>query len=197
MKTRLIFLCILFHAIVHAKHVNQLYYPAYTLKQQDQIAHIDFFKSLFPQLNTEGLSLALKFKKFTKHTAHYDYSILFHQLPISQASLKLNTTLDGKVLSIKVEHEDLSILSTNDILTQLQAWQNVNLDNWIPLHVNEANSIKQTELVILYQQGKPNVVLELDRWNTTIDQLDYVAIDGQILQSFDRTRSVKIDTIVN
>jgi hypothetical protein len=197
MKTRLILLFIMFHVFAHAQRVNQLFYPSYTFQEQDQKSHNELFRNLFPQLNKEGITIALKFKKYTKYTAHYEYSLLFHQLPVVQACIKLNTTLGGKVISIRIEHEDLSVLKTNEILHQMQSWQALQIDAWIKANVVQSSDVKQSKFAILFQDNNPSVVLELDRWNTTLDQLDYVAIDGQILQSFDRTRRVKIDTIVN
>lgn len=197
MKTRLILLFIMFHVFAHSQRVNQLYYPSYTFQEQDQKSHNELLRKLFPQLNTEGISLEQKFKKYTKHTAHFEYSLLFHQLPIVQACLKLNTTIDGKVINIKLEHEDLTELNTNEILHQMQSWQALQIDTWIKANVQQSTDVKQSKLAILFQDNNPSVVLELDMWNSTMDKLEYVSIDGHTLLSFDRTRHVKIDTIVN
>ncbi len=168
----------------------QLLFP----KKQIQPLTVENISSYLLEANPElsGLSLQLQFYNQSLAAHHYTFEVLYKNIPLLHASIKVNTDEFGNILSIKkdpLKTENLAILQ---IETEKARWEKVAMPTIIKL----PRPINATRLQIDTRSDIPQLVSVVDTWGKTYDFSYVIDIKGSILEEWNHSRYFKKDTLI-
>ncbi len=197
MKILLLFMLLLLPTCFWGQQLNGLYFPDTALVLHDEQEAADFAKSYVADINDNDFALQLFFFQKTKVSRHYTFTILYKQIPLLNSCIKINTDLNGHIVSIKKETTDLNSLKGFQPETELKAWADVPVEEYADRYWTDSRIINSTNYKIYPIDGKPNIVLEMNAWNAANDNTIILDIKGNLLLSYDHIRHFKHDSTIH
>jgi len=197
MKKLLFIFLFLYSLVSSAQEVDQLYFPKYKFAQINEVEIKSYLKSYFKDIANQDIQLSLQFENQTIYSKHFTFDIVFKQIPILNATIKVNTDLQGNIISIKKENLDLAILDLLNTDQELKAWQQVNINHYANQFWAKNRVINTTTYKVFHTNHIPMIVIELHAWSKTEDNTLVLDIDGNPLFEYNNLRYLNIDTIVN
>lgn len=197
MKTFLLLVLITCIYPAQAQDVNAMYFPTKKMNPFNDETIRQYLTSYFSDLQNDDIQLHQTFQRSTKASSHFTYEILYKQIPVFQSCVKLNMDADGKILSIKKEHIDLSVLKNYDPSEELTRWYQLDVNDMASNYWGAGRQINTSEFKIFRLHGTPAVIAELNAWDKHQNNTLLLDMDGNKLVEYDNVRHANIDTVIN
>ena len=152
-----------------------------------------YIKNTEKDFQSKEIDLSLTYFKKSVASKHYTFQILFKNIPLLYASIKVNTNLQDKLISIKKENIDMKSLQNINIENELFQWQKIKINQFANIQYPINNSI----LKIDTHQETPEIICEINCFQKTYDYTYIVNKEGEILKEWNNSRYVNIDTIIH
>lgn len=152
-----------------------------------------YIKNTEKDFQSKEIDLSLTYFKKSVASKHYTFQILFKNIPLLYASIKVNTNLQDKLISIKKENIDMKSLQNINIENELFQWQKIKINQFANIQYPINNSI----LKIDTYQETPEIICEINCFQKTYDYTYIVNKEGEILKEWNNSRYVNIDTIIH
>jgi hypothetical protein len=193
MKILITGLILLFTVPLHA----QLYSINKKLENKSIEGIKQFLVNELDDLNQNGISLELAFAKNTRYSKHFLFTVSYQAVPIYNHTIKVSLDAHFNIISIKKECPNLALLKNYFVETELSKWNKKNIYRSILLKWNDIDLVKSTQYQIYFEHEKPQIVLQLNAWNKSLDEAILVNLDGVILKEINYARQLLKDTIVS
>ncbi|MBK7762749.1 MAG: T9SS type A sorting domain-containing protein [Bacteroidetes bacterium] len=197
MKQCLFLILFIFSLIESRAEVNGLYFPKKQIEPGDTKAMMQFLSHYFNDLAQSDIQLKLVYEKKTRASLHSTYSILYKNYEILHASIKVNSTIDGNVMSIKREGKDVKNCALMDASSELYTWQKIDIEKISKQYLQADEVVKNVQYKIDNSSESPKLVAEIHSWSSTYDNTWVVDSDGNLLHHFDHSRHVFTDTLIH
>lgn len=194
-KIKYLFLLIVVLTNSYNLLAQNLFFPKDKFPQQVD-SQIEFLKSKFTELAKNHIQLEPIFEKNTKHSKHYTFQILYHDIPIHDASLKVNTRSDGSILSINKEVTLPSDYQENRLLQEQTEWRDINLESFtrelpIPRFTHQTY-----ELVIADKKNESHVYLNYHQHSKTQDETWLINLNAEIVAHQNHLSYLNKDSLI-
>lgn len=193
MKTIFFFLFISFVIPLNA----QIYSPNKTIQNKNEKGIQDYLFAEFIELNQPSISLQLTYRKNTKHAQYFSYEILYKQLPIFNNSIKLVVDNYYKVISIKKEINQILVLDNFNFDSEFKQWIEKDVSTFIPQIWKNEKIKTSAQLKLFFQEENPQIVLQINAWNQSLDQTILVDINRNVLLEKNHALNLLKDTTVS
>lgn len=197
MKYLVTVICCLLSLKPVAQHTSSIWFPS---QQVELVSDQDIQKYLFStfnELQQEGIKLQLNHKLKAQSSLHYEYSVLFNEIQLLNSTIKVNTDLQGLLLSIKNETKHLDKLAYFNPASEVLEWSKQDIPLRCAQYWYPSYSIQNSYLAIHADSSTVSVVLVANSWNKTHDFTLVLNLDGTLLCRYDNSRYANIDTVVN
>lgn len=172
-----------------------LFFPKAKLEMNDEIHSKSFLKSYFEEFSDAKFELQLKSEKRTRASVHFDYHLIYENMEVFNAGIKINTDINGKILSIKKDMPDLNVLNMFSVANAMDAWKGKDL-NVFAANVLGYNSTIQKLRLMISTDEFAELVLVVEVWNKSKDFTYLIRQDGTIKNTFNNSRYLIKDTVV-
>ncbi|MCC7029118.1 MAG: T9SS type A sorting domain-containing protein [Chitinophagaceae bacterium] len=190
MKTISVFLCL---CLLVASAEAQLFFPQATLNHQSWDAVADMLRHNFEVLQQEELSLHPAFYKKSPAGHHYQFDVLYKNIPLLHAGYKVNTDLQGRVISVKQEACAYDKLKNADIENEIRQWRMTDSAALI----RKLSGYGDFTLKISTENEQAVVVAVINNYDKTFDFTSVYNLQGELIKQWNNTRYFKIDTIIH
>ena len=168
----------------------QLLFP----KKQLQSLTVESISSYLLEANPELSDISLQLQFYNKSLAahHYTFAVLYKNIPLLNASIKINIDFFGNILSIKKENfktENLALIHTEDEMAQ---WLKIPLSSIF----KGQRPIKRSCIKIDTGADLPQLVSVIETWDKTYDYTYVIDMNGTILDEWNNSRYFKKDTLI-
>jgi hypothetical protein len=192
----IVLFCLMLFTCVFAKAQNTIYFPTTNELYKNQNKLKGFIHSYFKEFENENLTLQLSFQRQTNFSTHYTFDILFQQIPIFNACIKVNLNWQGQLISIKKEIPNLEKLNADMLGHELTKWSSIDVENMISPY-QTPNEIKHKEYFIIdFIEDHPSVFLYYHQWSKMADDTWLINRDAQIQQHFNELHYLNKDSTV-
>lgn len=193
MKTFFALLFILISVQLNA----QLFTATKNIEYKNELGIKSFLKTEFEELNQKYISLELLVQKNTKHAKHYQYHVLYQNIPIYNHTIKVSVDNNFDIIAIKKECDYLDLLENYSSEIELLKFNKLDINQIILQKWNDIHLVKSQQYQIYFENSKPQIVLQLNAWNQTLDESILVDINGRIIKEINYARQLLKDTIVS
>lgn len=196
MMKQSLFLILFIFSMIESRS-NGIYFPKQQIAPSDTLAMKLFLTHFFDDLSQSDIQLKLIYEKNTQASLHSTYTIWYKNYEILHASIKVNSTTDGNIMSIKREGNDLKNCALMDISSELHAWQKINIEKIAKQYLQADEIVKKVQFKIDISSASPKFIAEIHSWGATYDNTWVVDSDGNLIYHFDHSRHVFTDTIIH
>lgn len=171
----------------------QIIFPTENILLHNELDIQQYIKNTEKEFQSNEINFSLTYFKKSVASKHYTFQILFKNIPLLYASIKVNTNLQDKLISIKKENINIKYLQNINIENELFQWQKININQYANIQYPINNSI----LKIDTHQETPEIICEINCFQKTYDYTYIVNKEGEILKEWNNSRYVNIDTIIH
>ncbi len=168
----------------------QLFSPKKQIQAHNTELVSSYCMEAIPEL--AGLTLKLTFYNKSLASHHYTFDVLYKNIPLLNASIKINIDFLGNVLSLKKENfrtDNLALISTED---EMAKWLKVPLSSIF----QSQKPIRKSCIKIDTDSDFPQLVTVIDTWDKTYDDTYVLDINGTVLEEWNNSRYFKKDTLI-
>lgn len=190
MKT--VSLCLL--SLLIYLHTNaQLIFPQVKLHHANTASIISYLTETQRELQQTDITLNMIFYKKSLASHHYTFDVLYKNIPLLNACIKVNTDLNGNILSIKKENISNENLTHIDVEHEKIMWSQKDISTLYP----RAVPYKNFELKIDARTEMPMVVGVINSYDKTYDFTYVINLNGELIEEWNNSRYVKKDSIIH
>ena len=193
MKTLFALLVILISVQLNA----QLFTGSKKIEYKNELGIKSFLKAEFNELNQSDISLELAIYKNTKHAKHYQYHVLYQNIPIYNHTIKVSVDNNFDIIAIKKESEYLDLLENYPSEVEILKFNKLDINQIVLQKWGDVNLVKSKQFQIYFENNIPQIVLQLNAWNQSLDESILVDINGRIIKEINYARQLLKDTIVS
>ncbi|MBK6329092.1 MAG: T9SS type A sorting domain-containing protein [Bacteroidetes bacterium] len=189
MKTFLLCIC---SCLIFANANAQLFFPQEKISLRDATSIIRYLKEHYQELQHEDISLNIIFYKKSLASHHYTFEVLYKQLRLLYANIKVNTALNGQLLTIKKENIETDKLAMIDIDFERNQWNQIAFASLFDKSV----PINQYDYQIDTRSINPSVVAVVHSYGKTFDNTYIMNRQGELIEEWNNSRFLQYDTLV-
>ncbi len=190
MKTTVLF-TLLFIFFTNAN--AQLIFPQQKIPVLNKESIISYLTHENRELQQPDISLQLVFYKKSYASHHYTFDVLYKNIPLLYANIKINIDFKGNVLSVKKENVRTDNLALADIENEVNQWAGTDISKiFVPAHL-----IKESKLKIDNRQDIPEVMTVISAYDKTYDITYVINRQGVITDEWNNSRYLKTDTVIH
>ncbi len=185
---------IAFLAITHIAFAQDQIIHSKEIFPEEQHSQFELLKQLIPEINQDQITLRTRFFNTGKRSKHYTYDVLYIGLPIFTNYIKVNTSLDNRIISIAKNLNDYQSYSIEQFTWEQKSWetQKLSAKHWTP-----KEAVKNKYYAIYEHDGQAAVVQVQEAWDKTYDKTKLINLDNEVVGFWDHQLRLGIDTFIN
>lgn len=190
MKTSVLFI-LLFAFFTNAN--AQMIFPQQKIPAINTESIMSYLTQENKELQQPDISLQLVFYKKSYASHHYTFDILYKNIPLLYAGIKINIDFKGNILSVKKENVQTNNLAPADIENEVKEWKKTDIAKIFAM----PDPIREFKLKIDARSDIPQVVAVINTYDKTYDKTYIINQQGEITDEWNNGRYLKTDTVIH